>query len=192
MAKSRFDFIRRHPLCPECGYDLVATIDAGRRICPECGRQFEPHEVKRAVLPEDWTVVRGLRRSAAALALRFLICLVGWVAVVSAILAGSTWIATRVGSRWTLLIMLLAMALIFIAAGVVGRILARNMDEIAGTTSSLISAFITLFAWAAIVLGTLIVGMLVPMRPPITGSIILIGCSMALVVIIKTHHFEDY
>jgi len=192
MGKSRFDFVRRHPLCPNCGYDLVATIDAGRTVCPECGCEFEPHEVRRAVRPEDWTLGRGLRRAAAVLLLRAVLCLIGWTAVLTGTLLASTWIATRLGGVWIVFIMLLALAIIFLAAAVAGRILAKGMDEIAGITSPLISALITLFAWMSIAAGTAIAGLLAPMRPSMTGSIILLGCAMALVVIVKTHHFEDY
>ena len=192
MGKSRFDFIRRHPLCPSCGYDLVATIDAGRNVCPECGHEFEPHELKHALLPEDWTLRRGLGRAAAALLLRAVLCLIGWAAVLTGTLLASTWIATRLGGTWIIFTMLLAMGIIFVAAGVLGRILAKGMDEVAGITSPLISALITLFAWISIAGGTVIAGVLAPMRPSMTGSIILIGCVMALVVIVKTHHFEDY
>jgi hypothetical protein len=192
MGKSRFDFIRRHPLCPDCGYDLVATIDAGRNVCPECGGEFEEQELKRALLPEDWTLPRGLGRAATALLLRAAVCLIGWTAVLTGTLLASTWIATRLGGTWIIFIMLLALGIIFIAAGVLGRILARGMDEIAGITSPLICALITLFAWISIGAGTVIAGVLAPMRPSMTGSVILIGCVMALIVIVKTHHFEDY
>jgi hypothetical protein len=31
--------------CPECGYDLSATITGGVRRCPECGFEFRPSQV---------------------------------------------------------------------------------------------------------------------------------------------------
>ncbi|MDY7110090.1 MAG: hypothetical protein SYC29_15775 [Planctomycetota bacterium] len=183
---------RRHPLCPECGYDLVATIDAGRNVCPECGFQFQPHELKHALLPEDWTLGRGLLRAALVLLLRAALCFAGWTALLTGTLLAGAWIATRLGGGWIIFIMLLTMAIIFIAAGAVGRILAGGMDEIAGFTSPLVSALIALFAWLAIAAGTVLTGLLAPMRPSITGSVILIGCVMSLILIVKTHHFEDY
>jgi predicted RNA-binding Zn-ribbon protein involved in translation (DUF1610 family) len=71
----------RHPLCPSCGYDLVATIDAGKRICPECGEAFELHDVIRAARPGDWTLARGIGRLLLRLAWRGAIALVVWTAI---------------------------------------------------------------------------------------------------------------
>jgi uncharacterized protein (DUF983 family) len=36
-----------HPLCPGCGYDLVATVHAGRPVCPECGCDYRAIERER-------------------------------------------------------------------------------------------------------------------------------------------------
>ncbi len=52
----------RHPLCPECEYDLIATVDAGHRTCPECGLEFSLYELLNNTLPGDWTIARGFRR----------------------------------------------------------------------------------------------------------------------------------
>jgi 4-hydroxybenzoate polyprenyltransferase len=176
VAKSRFDFIRHHPLCPNCGYDLVATIDAGRNVCPECGCEFEGHELKRAVLPEDWTIARGL----------------GWGLALWGIATAAAWLAAGRNWRIAMVTYLVAMLLLLASGAVIGRVLAKNMDEIAGLTSLLVSGLITAFAWGAIVGGTLIVLALTPLGgPPIVGAA-LIACGCSLAIIVKTHHFEDY
>jgi hypothetical protein len=192
MGRSRFDLVRHHPLCPECGYDLVATMDAGRNVCPECGRQFEPHEVRRAVLPEDWTVARGLRRASLVLLRRSVPCLPGWIIVLWGIAALAARLAAGRNWRIAMVSYIVAMLLLMIAGAVIGRTLAKNMDEIAGVTSLLVTALITAFAWGAIIGGTLIVLSLSTLAGrPLIGAM-LIACVCSLAVIIKTHHFEDY
>jgi hypothetical protein len=57
--------------CPDCGYDLTGSIDAGRDRCPECGMSFTIDELlmvhlsngegePRSISPHEWTI-RGSR-----------------------------------------------------------------------------------------------------------------------------------
>lgn len=71
---------RRHPLCPSCGYNLVATVAENRRVCPECGEPFELHELHRTVAPDDWTLLRGLRWATPVLLLRITLLTPAWTA----------------------------------------------------------------------------------------------------------------
>ncbi|MCI0675368.1 MAG: hypothetical protein L0Y42_06270 [Phycisphaerales bacterium] len=71
----------RHPLCPGCGYDLVATVQAGRRRCPECGDEFELDELRHQVRPGDWTLLVGLRMTARTLAWRSAATVIAWGAI---------------------------------------------------------------------------------------------------------------
>ena len=68
----------RHPLCPSCGYDLVATTRRGGRVCSECGCEFELHELKREVRPGEWTESVGVRRLALSLCIRSLFSVAIW------------------------------------------------------------------------------------------------------------------
>ena len=54
-------------LCPDCGYDLTGSIDAGRSQCPECGAPFTVDELlmvhlsnadgaPRSISPHEWTI----------------------------------------------------------------------------------------------------------------------------------------
>ena len=62
---------RQHPCCPDCGYDLLGTVDAGGRVCPECGEAFTLAELAEG---RAWTPAGGYRRAAMVLAVRSLVC----------------------------------------------------------------------------------------------------------------------
>ena len=53
------DVKRRHPLCPACGYDLVASIAAKKRVCPECGETFTLEDVNWERRAGDWTLTKA-------------------------------------------------------------------------------------------------------------------------------------
>lgn len=86
----------RHPLCPYCHYDLVATVDpySPRFVrCPECGEAIEPNELHYQARPGEWTPLTGVRNAAVSILVRALVIaaiwaalLVGMDAVLSAIL----------------------------------------------------------------------------------------------------------
>ena len=65
---------RHHPLCPDCGYDLLGTVAGGGRVCPECGVSFTLAELAEG-RTETWTPAKGYRRAATVLAVRSLVCL---------------------------------------------------------------------------------------------------------------------
>ncbi len=65
---------RHHPPCPDCGYDLLGTVQAGGRVCPECGVSFTLAELAEG-REEIWTPAYGYRRAVTILAARSLVCL---------------------------------------------------------------------------------------------------------------------
>ena len=142
---------RRHPLCPYCGYDLVATLAHDGRRCPECGSDFELHELHRSTAPGEWTPMRGLRNLGLALLWRCGLAAVVWAAA----LAGMEWIFSLLRqwvAGWGIVawVVVLGGALCFIA-GIAGARIGRHLEEIAGfagmtlylaTVGSIIVAFI--------------------------------------------------
>jgi hypothetical protein len=151
MPVSRIGHIpRRHPICPDCGYDLVATIEAGRRVCPECGIEFELGELGRSTLPGDWTLARGLRRLVIVVTARSAACLVAWMVllVLCSMLCG--WLGT-VASRGVLLLVWVGCGvLVLIGGAVVGAVVGRRIDEAAGFRSPFLLAVPIIAAAAAI------------------------------------------
>ena len=190
--ETRFDNMRRHPLCPECGYDLVATVDAGHRVCPECGCEFEIGELRQAVLPEDWTAGRGLARASLRLLVRAVPCLLVWTGLLWAVIAVAAWIS--VGRHWfVVLVAYLGALLILVVTSLgIGRVLAKGMDEEAGVVSIAVAALVTAFACAVIVAGAFAVSLVLPAAGRGIWGVAAISCGAALLVIIKTHFFEDY
>ena len=89
---------RRHPLCPHCGYDLVATVADEGRVCPECGREFRREELPRAPAPDEWTPARGLLRLVLAVTVRSAVCLPAWVGLLVLASILCAW-GDRAGSR---------------------------------------------------------------------------------------------
>ncbi|MHC5114420.1 MAG: TFIIB-type zinc ribbon-containing protein [Planctomycetota bacterium] len=139
----------RHPLCPECKYDVVATIDAGSNVCPECGCIFEPHELLYEVRPGDWTLWRGTRKALGALALRGLICLLFWTGLI----IGLTLIVEQMtllprATRWGLE---LVSGLTIIGTGAtIGWFMASGMNDRAGFTGWSLTLLVVLAAWIVI------------------------------------------
>ena len=192
MATTRFDFIRHHPECPKCGYDLVATVEAGRTICPECGYEFDIGELRHAVLPGEWTVWRGLGRASLSLLVRAAPGLAVWIGILwgvfelAALLSG--------GRHWfVVLVTYLGALLILVMTSLgIGRVLAKGMDERAGVVSLAVAALVTVFAWAVILAGALIVSLVLPAAGRGFWGVAAISCGAALLAIVKTHFFEDY
>ncbi len=65
---------RHHPLCLDCGYDLLGTVQGGGRVCPECGVSFTLAELAEG-RTATWTPAYGYRRVVTILAVRSLVCL---------------------------------------------------------------------------------------------------------------------
>jgi hypothetical protein len=182
----------RHPLCPSCGYDLVATIDANNRVCPECGLEFQLDELDREVRPEDWTTGRGVRRLAMVLAYRALLMLAVWVGLVWGIDLLLRVVAAHVPPTIQLILLLIAGIAVFALAGWVGVFLARDADEEAGFSGPLVVAVVTVFAWMVIGGGTMITVAIGSIGGGYAAGIITVGCVLALVMVVRTILMSQY
>ncbi len=181
-----------HPLCPSCGYDLVAAANDHKIVCPECGSDFEPHELKRRRPSGEWTAWRGLGRATGVLVLRAIPCLIGWAALLWGVTVPAAWLAAGRHGRVVMVIYIVAMLLLAGCATVIGRVMAKNMDEHAGMTSIIVAAMIAAFACLAFVGGTLIVYAVSPLSTNAAWGTTIVACGFSLLVIIKIHFFEDY
>jgi len=189
---SRFGHVSgRHPLCPNCGYDLIATVDAGRTICPECGYEFEAHELKRDVRPGDWTVWRGLRRMFGTLLIRAAACFVGWAAVLWAANALLNHLGPAVSPVLRFILIFVAAAVIFTAGALVGHLLARRMEEHAGFVSILLVFIITVIAWAVILLGVLLVQSVGGLGAKSSTGVLIVAAGLSFIFIIRALYFSD-
>jgi hypothetical protein len=182
---------KRHPLCPECGYDLVATIADGRDVCPECGFQFEMHELVREVRPEDWTPWRGLRRMGLVLAARAVVVFLGWSVILWVTNALLAIVGPAVSGFGRVMLLLGAAVIIFAAGGAVGHLLARRAEEHAGFMSPLLGAVITIVAWAVILLGVSVVQATGTLGATSSTGVVIVAGGFALFFIIRTLYFSD-
>lgn len=132
---------RRHPLCPHCGYDLVATLARDGRRCPECGHDFELDELRRSAAPGEWTPMRGLRNLAIALLWRCATAAAVWTAA----LAGTEWLNEVLSRHMSggRIILLLGVAL-GVVAGVLGALIGRNLEDVAGFSGLILYAATTI------------------------------------------------
>jgi ribosomal protein S27AE len=140
---------RRHPLCPSCGYDLVATIHEGKWICPECGEEFNLDDVRREVWPGNWTFPVGLRKLLISLLVRSVVAAIVW--------SSGTWFTfwfTRLfpagtfRSRAMLIIYLLGAGF----GAVVGLIESRRLTDRAGFAGWLVTS-LAVAACAIVIIG---------------------------------------
>lgn len=164
----------RHPLCPECKYDLVATVAAGRNICPECGYEFEPWELRTEKRPGEWTIETGLRHALQFLLLRSLALLVLWV--------GYFWLLMPLVSMFTVHFRvfgsLAGLTILFALPGlVIGHLLSKGLSDRAGFQSMLLGVLAMLFALAVIVGGVMLAQLLRPL-PGWQGSFAAIATSL--------------
>lgn len=125
---------RRHPLCPHCRYDLVGTIAANKRVCPECGEPFTLNQLLKGETPGEWSAGAGLRRAAVALLIRALLCLPFWT--------GFVWLATPLLGQLPMGVTTMgAVGLVFVIPGVaIGHVLSRGLNDIAGMQSIVVTA----------------------------------------------------
>ncbi|MCP3904162.1 MAG: DUF1129 domain-containing protein [Planctomycetes bacterium] len=139
----------RHPLCPECRYDLIATVDAGGSVCPECGCAFERHELLHEVRPGDWTVGRGMRRVAVFLLVRGIVCALFWTAIVAGLSAlAVAFDAVPKATRWGIE---LVCGLTIIATGAsIGYFMAKDTAERAGFAGMALASLTVFAAWTVI------------------------------------------
>jgi len=127
---------RSHPLCPDCGYDLVGSVRAGGRVCPECGCDFTMGELARAAR-QNWTPAIGYRRAVTSLTIKSLIILpvcTGLFGLVTPVL--------RHPPYWG------AVLVLAIAGFVVGFVVCVNLPERAGTASPTLGLVAAAFVWA--------------------------------------------
>jgi hypothetical protein len=157
----------RHPLCPGCGYDLSATVDAGHRICPECGCAFELHELDHERRPGDWTPARGLRNIAAWLLLK--------TVVAGALWCGVLWVSARVP------LLTLGCYGAALSAGIgagLGAIIGARLGDQAGFAGPLVTGLAVISAAIAILGGAVVMNLVLG---PASGYVWLAGYAVALV-----------
>ena len=131
MAPLRFQHAR-HPHCPECGYDLVATVEAERTVCPECGETFEPQDLMRAPRAGDWTVTRGLRTGARMVLVRSLVTGLAWLLLIWGVPTIFGHLAGGIPAGFRLGLIVLGGFAMGLAGGVIGWAIARDWEECAG------------------------------------------------------------
>jgi hypothetical protein len=183
---------QRHPTCPECGYDLVATVDAGRNVCPECGYEFGPQDLVREVRPGDWTPARGYKRAAVVLAVRGIFCLLGWIGVLYGSHALMRAIWPGLGTTGRLLMLALVGATSMIAGGVIGHVLSRRMDEIAGLSGVLLVAVVSLIAWIVLIVGTIVATILAGISIGDLAGAAICAAFIATIIIVRSHLIEQF
>jgi len=126
---------RPHPLCPDCGYDLVGSVRSGGRICPECGCAFTIGELARAA-KQNWTPAIGYRRAVTSLVIRSLVILPACT--------GLLWIVTpALGAPpyWGVVLVLA------IAGFALGYITCLNLAQRTGLTTPMLGLVAAAFVW---------------------------------------------
>lgn len=144
----------RHPLCPYCHYDLVATVEAGRRICPECGESFELGELIREPRPGDWTEMVGVRRLAIAMLIRGAIAMGIWTA----------WLAIlNWEGQQPILIGIVALMLHLLVGGVIGMVFWTRLREKCGFDGLFPAVVACIAVLIVLSLGGAVIGQLTPL-----------------------------
>src|SRR6185436_13617232 len=122
------DLKRRHPLCPACGYDLVASIAANKRVCPECGEEFALDELNWEKRRGDWNLGTALLLGGRALGLRSVISFPVVIALASLALLSVVWGVPRI----------VPFLLAITQACLIGWIFSRRLVDDAGFESMLL------------------------------------------------------
>ncbi len=181
----------RHPFCPSCEYDLVATVDVGGHVCPECGYDFEVSELKREVKPGDWTPMRGLGKGAGVLALRAIVVLVVWSGLLWCVTVPAGLLAAGRNVRVVAVILAVTAAILAFTAAAMGHWMAGRMEEYAGTTSMAVAAVICVFTWMAIIGGSVIVALISPLGAEGAEGAAIVGCGFSMFWIVRRHMFSE-
>lgn len=136
---------QRHPLCPECGYDLFGIMTPMTRsiVCPECGEELDPRDLLRERRPGEWTIWIGLRAAALSLVIRCLIAL--------PFVIGSLYLTHWAGQY------VRRMDPTFLVPGVIGFFMAKRFSEKAGFESALLFASMAAACMFVTVLGEVII-----------------------------------
>jgi hypothetical protein len=142
----------RHPLCPYCQYDLIATVDpfTPRYVrCPECGEGIEPEDFYFEPRPGEWTLSTGLRNCAVSLATRIFMGIIIWSVVLLAMDQLLTAILGPTGmlSLWTMLLPLTGGGML------IGWVMYFRLTEHAGFESWLVVWFAFVSACVALHFG---------------------------------------
>ncbi len=174
--------IRRHPLCPKCRYDLVATIDANKRICPECGYEFSLNELIRAPREGDWTPATGLRDAAMQVLVRMLMLLPIWAAAYGLISIG---IATIPGPGWGMMTIVILVFFMFIPGMVIGKMIAKELTETAGMVSGALTALAALGAVGVAYGGPMLAHLVYPVSYWYASCCGFLASGVALIFVIK-------
>ncbi len=129
---------RTHPLCPDCGYDLVGSVHAGGRVCPECGCSFTIQDLARAA-KQNWTPAIGYRRAVTSLTIKSLLIL--------PVCTGLLWLVTPAlwAPRYWVVVLVLA-----IGGFVLGFVVCRNLPERTGLASPVLGLVAAAFVWVVV------------------------------------------
>lgn len=133
MPVSRIGHLsKRHPTCPECGYDLVGTVADGGHVCPECGGAFTREELPQTPAPDEWTPLRGLRRFVILVAIRSAACFPIWVGLLVLASMLCAWGEGLSSRTEAVMVWLLCVTVVLVAGGVIGVVVGQRIDEAAG------------------------------------------------------------
>ncbi len=172
----------RHPLCPYCRYDLVATVKVGGRVCPECGEDFELHELIREPRPGEWTDTVGLRRLTVSLLVRGVIGLGIW----------ALWLWGVSGLTINNGIKILAVYAGHVIIGViVGKVQWKGLRERSGFDGLIPACAAILAAWFTIAVGAALIGLLTPLSTAHAGTAAFTAAIAALVVILPAAFLDE-
>ncbi len=171
----------RHHLCPGCGYDLVATLAAHGRRCPECGYEFEMHELVPETREGDWTPWRGVRSASRVLLVKGALGAAAWALVLTL----NHHLALSGFPR-----LLVGLAVLATGAAV-GWVLAHRIDEHLGFAGLGVAAALTCFAMLVLGLGTTIAIQVGGVRSSDTMLALLVSCLASAGFITKKAFLDD-
>ena len=173
---------RRHPLCPYCRYDLVATVHGGGNTCPECGESFEPHELLREHRPGDWTERTGLVTLFTSLLLRSIIGLGIW--------ALWLWLVSLIPITHALLIVVILAGHIIVAV-IVAKIMWTRLRERCGFDGLFPAGLAILAAWLTCSAGAALIGRVTTMSSSHAALAAFLAAVTALITIGPSAILDD-
>src|SRR5687768_5415628 len=159
---------RRHPLCPYCGYDLVATVADGKRICPECGSDFALSDLQYQQFAGDWTFRSALTRGVGVIFARAILASLVWA--IAADMSNLMHVVTNLTG-------LIPLIIGTIAGYLMGRVYSENLEERAGFTSMLLVLGCLVCAMISVMFAQVLVELLLPSASAY-GRMILIGSGL--------------
>jgi hypothetical protein len=159
---------RRHPLCPYCHYDLIATVADNNRTCPECGAHFNLDELHYQPAESDWSARDALSALMRATALRGCLAVLAWM-----ILAAAANLLGNIPAMHGLI------PLIVGAAGgyLIGRILIEGLAGQAGFDSLIVPLTAAAAAFVVVGIAQLLLEVILPFSSG-WSRMILIGSAL--------------